>query len=635
MKNKKYIFGALAIIAIFIANISGAVTILLPQNPNAGTLLIGSSTTAYKNFATGTPGYVLTATSSSPYLTWAAGATGGGGSIGTSSAVTAGYFPYWGTASALTGTSTIFQLGALVGIGTTTPSEVLHVIGNGLFSGTLSASGYNSTNWDTAYTDRLKWDGGATGLTAATGRTSLGLGALATADTVPYASTTGVQATISAGSNIVLTGASVAVTSTPSFTSVTIPSLTNTILGTDANGNIIATTTTASATVAGSDTQVQFNNGGNLGADSGLTFSSSTKRLSVIATATSSVVIGTIFSSLAVSQSFAYTTGATSTFTVPVGVTSVTITAAGAKGGITSTGVAGNGGIATGTIAVTPGSTLYYAVGGAGSGGTAGLPGGGTGSGGGGGGGGGMTWVSTAPSFSTTTVIIVGAGGGGSLSSSGVGGAGGGLTGGTGSGGGGGGGGTQTGGGSGGGSGQAGSAGKGGNGGGTNGSGGGAGYYGGGGGGDVGWAAGGGGSSFMKSTMTATSTNSGVNAGNGYLVISYQLPSSANQTNPFGLAVGGQIITGGSTPTVGTCGTNPSIVGNDTAGKITLGTGGVSSCAITFTSAFYNPPVCTATVASSTALYAYITTNNTTSTIFGMSSSAGGGTKLHYQCLGY
>jgi hypothetical protein len=33
----------------------------------------------------------------------------------------------------------------------------------------------NSTNWDTAYTDRLKWDGGATGLVAATGRTSLGL----------------------------------------------------------------------------------------------------------------------------------------------------------------------------------------------------------------------------------------------------------------------------------------------------------------------------------------------------------------------------------------------------------------------------------------------------------------------------
>ncbi|MEY2500577.1 MAG: hypothetical protein QOI07_911 [Verrucomicrobiota bacterium] len=32
----------------------------------------------------------------------------------------------------------------------------------------------NSANWNTAYIDRNKWDGGATGLTAATGRTSLG-----------------------------------------------------------------------------------------------------------------------------------------------------------------------------------------------------------------------------------------------------------------------------------------------------------------------------------------------------------------------------------------------------------------------------------------------------------------------------
>lgn len=50
-------------------------------------------------------------------------------------------------------------------------------------SGTLTVSltaGYaipttaSQTNWDTAYTDRNKWDGGSTGLTASTGRTSLG-----------------------------------------------------------------------------------------------------------------------------------------------------------------------------------------------------------------------------------------------------------------------------------------------------------------------------------------------------------------------------------------------------------------------------------------------------------------------------
>src|SRR3989338_1264375 len=47
-----------------------------------------------------------------------------------------------------------------------------------------------SANWDTAYTDRLKWDGGATGLVAATGRTSLGLGGLATVSAVGSAEIT-------------------------------------------------------------------------------------------------------------------------------------------------------------------------------------------------------------------------------------------------------------------------------------------------------------------------------------------------------------------------------------------------------------------------------------------------------------
>lgn len=53
------------------------------------------------------------------------------------------------------------------------------ITGSGTLALTLT-SGYSipttssQTNWDTAYTDRNKWDGGSTGLTAATGRTSLG-----------------------------------------------------------------------------------------------------------------------------------------------------------------------------------------------------------------------------------------------------------------------------------------------------------------------------------------------------------------------------------------------------------------------------------------------------------------------------
>jgi hypothetical protein len=57
----------------------------------------------------------------------------------------------------------------------------------GQATSTLSShtSTYNHTNYNTAYSDRLKWDGGATDLVAATGRTSLGL-----TDTATLASTT-------------------------------------------------------------------------------------------------------------------------------------------------------------------------------------------------------------------------------------------------------------------------------------------------------------------------------------------------------------------------------------------------------------------------------------------------------------
>jgi hypothetical protein len=56
------------------------------------------------------------------------------------------------------------------------PNPVYPDAGIALSTGTTWASSIpnNSTNWNTAYTDRLKWDGNSTGLVAATGRTSLG-----------------------------------------------------------------------------------------------------------------------------------------------------------------------------------------------------------------------------------------------------------------------------------------------------------------------------------------------------------------------------------------------------------------------------------------------------------------------------
>ncbi|MBU4257729.1 hypothetical protein KKC04_04960 [Patescibacteria group bacterium] len=66
-------------------------------------------------------------------------------------------------------------------MGTTSPGAKLDVQGGNInTSGTVTASGGNSTNWNTAYSERLQWDGGAANLVAATGRTSLGLGTIAT-----------------------------------------------------------------------------------------------------------------------------------------------------------------------------------------------------------------------------------------------------------------------------------------------------------------------------------------------------------------------------------------------------------------------------------------------------------------------
>ena len=102
----------------------------------------------------------------------------GGSSVGTSGQVLtsngSGSAPSWSSPAS----------GTVTSVSLTVPTG-LSVAGSPITSsGTLAvtfASGYSipttssQTNWDTAYTDRMKWDGGATDLVASTGRTSLGL----------------------------------------------------------------------------------------------------------------------------------------------------------------------------------------------------------------------------------------------------------------------------------------------------------------------------------------------------------------------------------------------------------------------------------------------------------------------------
>ena len=101
-------------------------------------------------------------------------------------------------------------------------------------SGTLGLSfsaGYSlpttasQSNWDTAYTDRLKWDGGSSGLNASTGRTSLGLGSMATQNS----------------SSVTITGGSISGLSSFNATGANTSDTASTAIGTNALANALST----------------------------------------------------------------------------------------------------------------------------------------------------------------------------------------------------------------------------------------------------------------------------------------------------------------------------------------------------------------------------------------------------------
>jgi hypothetical protein len=126
------------------------------------------------------------------------------------------------------------------------------------------------------------------------------------------------------------------------------------------------------------------------------------------------------------SQTFNFT-GAEQQFTVPAGVTSVTIQAFGAQGGTLANSVntSGDGGSVTATIPVTPGEMLFVYVGGQGVAASSGVPGAGGFNGGGAGGGapttlvgaggGGASDVRQGGNGLNNRVVVAGGGGGGSV----------------------------------------------------------------------------------------------------------------------------------------------------------------------------------------------------------------------------
>lgn len=108
--------------------------------------------------------------------------------------------------------------------------------------------------------------------------------------------------------------------------------------------------------------------------------------------------------------------------------------------------------------------------------------------------------------------------------------------------------------------------------------------------------------------------------------------SSTSGTTVFGIQNNAHVISSGTTPSMGTCGSSPSVIGSDMAGVVTVGGGVVTSCTMNFASPFVNTPVCVESD-NSTSVTADISSISSTSVTFGFSATLGGGT-VQYICIG-
>ena len=113
----------------------------------------------------------------------------------------------------------------------------------------------------------------------------------------------------------------------------------------------------------------------------------------------------------------------------------------------------------------------------------------------------------------------------------------------------------------------------------------------------------------VSSTFTVTSVSSVTTSGDVYL--NFKSPTAGSNfilTDPItnrmgikdntpleGVTIGTHTAFSGTAPSASSCGTTPSVVGFDNAGRITVGTGGVAtSCTLTFGYPWQNTPACVA-----------------------------------------
>ena len=98
------------------------------------------------------------------------------------------------------------------------------------------------------------------------------------------------------------------------------------------------------------------------------------------------------------------------------------------------------------------------------------------------------------------------------------------------------------------------------------------------------------------------------------------------------LDVKGHVANSGLAATVGACGTTPSITGNDNRGSVTNGSGIVTSCVVTFNSAYTTNPFCVVSWSGAAAPTTGISSVATTTTLTVYFSASSGTAVFNYHC---
>jgi hypothetical protein len=136
----------------------------------------------------------------------------------------------------------------------------------------------------------------------------------------------------------------------------------------------------------------------------------------------------------------------------------------------------------------------------------------------------------------------------------------------------------------------------------------------------------------------ATNTGLNVNATGGstnYAAVFKGGNVGAGTTAPGAtLDVMGHMANSGSSATVNTCGTSPTISGNDMRGTVKLGTGSPTACTVAFASAYATAPSCIVTpYGGFTGSVQWSVSTSTTAMILSFSATPSASQQFTYHCL--